>query len=79
MAKKLTKHGNSLALVIDKPLLDALKINQSTDLEISIDKGKIIIQPKQKAKKSLTEKDIDKIAEKIMKKYAPVLKKLADS
>jgi putative addiction module antidote len=79
MSKKLTKHGNSLALVIDKPLLEALKINQNTDLEISIDKGKLIIQPKEKTKKSLTEKDIDKIAEKIMKKYAPVLKKLADS
>ena len=26
MVKKLTKHGNSLALVIDRPILDLLKI-----------------------------------------------------
>jgi hypothetical protein len=26
MVKTLTKHGNSLALVIDKPILDLLKI-----------------------------------------------------
>jgi hypothetical protein len=27
MVKKLTKHGNSLALVIDRPILDLLKID----------------------------------------------------
>jgi antitoxin component of MazEF toxin-antitoxin module len=30
MNKKLTKHGNSLALVIDKPILELLKIKEST-------------------------------------------------
>jgi hypothetical protein len=30
MVKKLTKHGNSLALVIDKPILELLKIDQET-------------------------------------------------
>ena len=27
MVKRLTKHGNSLALVIDRPILDLLKID----------------------------------------------------
>jgi hypothetical protein len=27
MIKKLTQHGNSLALVIDRPILDLLKID----------------------------------------------------
>jgi hypothetical protein len=30
MVKKLTKHGNSLALVIDRPILDLLKIDVET-------------------------------------------------
>ena len=30
MVKKLTRHGNSLALVIDRPILDLLKIDPET-------------------------------------------------
>jgi len=30
MAKTLTRHGNSLALVIDKPILELLKIDEHT-------------------------------------------------
>jgi antitoxin component of MazEF toxin-antitoxin module len=35
MRKKLTKTGNSLALVLDKRLLDQLGINAKTSLEVS--------------------------------------------
>lgn len=37
MVKKLTKHGNSLALVVDRPILDLLKIDPDTLLDISTD------------------------------------------
>ncbi len=33
MIKKLTKHGNSLALVIDRPILDLLRIDPDTPLD----------------------------------------------
>jgi len=75
MTKKLTKHGNSLALVIEKPLLDMLKITEKTELDISIENGALIVRPYKK--KSMNDKDIDKIAEKIMKKYDAVFKKLS--
>ena len=45
MVKKLTKTGNSLALVLDRPLLDRLKINGSTPLEVSTDGQVIVIPP----------------------------------
>jgi len=35
MIKRLTKHGNSLALVIDKGVLDLLKIDEETPISIS--------------------------------------------
>ena len=35
--KRLTNHGNSLALVIDRPVLDLLKIDGDTPLEVSTD------------------------------------------
>ena len=43
MVKKLTKHGNSLALVIDRPILDLLKIDPETLLEVSTDGKQLIV------------------------------------
>ena len=37
MTKRLTRTGNSLALVLDRPLLEATNIDAETDLEISTD------------------------------------------
>ena len=45
MVKKLTKHGNSLALVIDRPILDLLKIDPETLLDVSTDGKQLIIAP----------------------------------
>lgn len=45
MIKKLTKHGNSLALVIDRPILDLLKIDTDTPLDISTDGQRLIVVP----------------------------------
>jgi hypothetical protein len=42
MPKKLTRHGNSLALVIDRPILDLLKIDPETPLD-GITYGKHVI------------------------------------
>ncbi|MDK2970312.1 MAG: antitoxin MazE [Candidatus Sumerlaeota bacterium] len=46
MQKKLVRHGNSWALVIDKPILDLLKIDPETvALDISPAQGGLLIQP----------------------------------
>jgi len=45
MVKKLTKHGNSLALVIDRPILDLLNIEPETPLEVSTDGKQLIVTP----------------------------------
>ena len=37
MRKKLVKHGNSRALVIDKAILELLKIDKDTEVEVSTD------------------------------------------
>ena len=43
--KRLTKHGNSLALVIEKPILDLLKMDADTPLEISTDGDVLVVRP----------------------------------
>ena len=45
MLKKLTKHGNSLALVIDKAVLELLNIDDQTLLDISTDGILLLISP----------------------------------
>ena len=45
MSKRLTRSGNSLALVIDRPLLEALEINADTELELSTDGDVLVVTP----------------------------------
>ncbi len=45
MQKMLIKHGNSLALVIDKPILDMLQISAETPLELSTNGDQILVTP----------------------------------
>ena len=78
MTKKLTKHGNSLALIIDKPLLTMLKISEKTVLELVIQGNELVIRKVGKLRKGQSEEaSVDAIAQKIMDKYAPVFKRLA--
>jgi antitoxin component of MazEF toxin-antitoxin module len=45
MIKKLTRHGNSWALVIDKPVLDLLNIDPESPVEVSTDGQTLIVSP----------------------------------
>jgi len=45
MTKTLIKHGNSLALVIDKPILEMLHISWDTPLELSTNGDALMIVP----------------------------------
>ncbi|MDQ6958721.1 MAG: AbrB/MazE/SpoVT family DNA-binding domain-containing protein [Mariprofundaceae bacterium] len=45
MIKNLTPIGNSLGLIIDRPILKLLGIDRDTELEITTDGETLIIQP----------------------------------
>jgi antitoxin component of MazEF toxin-antitoxin module len=45
MTKKLIKHGNSAALILDKAILELLNVTMDTPLEISTDGKSIVISP----------------------------------
>lgn len=81
MIKKLSKHGNSLALLIDKPILELLDVNENTEFKIRIDEGNIILEPVRKEEVFTISKDkkLQEAYEEIIKKYDSVLKKLAKS
>jgi antitoxin component of MazEF toxin-antitoxin module len=75
MIKTLTAHGNSAALIIDKPILELLGITMDTPLKISTDGKNLIISPLKDAER---EKRFREILQKINEKHKFTLKKLAE-
>ncbi len=45
MIKRLQAIGNSYGVIIDKPILELLRLTPATDLEISTDGERLIITP----------------------------------
>jgi len=45
MIKKLSKHGNSYVLLIEKPIMDLLDIKPESELKIITDGCSLIITP----------------------------------
>lgn len=75
MVKRLTRHGNSLALVIDRPVLELLKIGEDTPLDLTTDGEILIISPQRDRKR---QKQLDETLAKINRKYGEMLNKLTD-
>jgi len=75
MKKKLIKHGNSAALVIDKPIMEMLNITNETTFELSTDGKNLILSPQLE---HTQEKNILDSLEKINKKYGTVLRRLGE-
>ena len=75
MVKKLIRHGNSAALIIDKPIMEILNITEETTFELTTDGRNLILSPQTEYTQ---EKDILNSLEKINKKYGSVLKRLGE-
>ena len=75
MTKKPIRTGNSLAVVLDKPLLDQLHIDADTPLDISTDGRLILISPVRDKKR---EAKLKAITDDMFTRYASVFRRLAE-
>ena len=75
MRKTLIKHGNSLALIIDKPILDVLQISADTPLELTTNGDSILVSPVRDRKR---QKELQASLDKINDKYGDDLQRLAE-
>ena len=75
MIKKLTRTGNSVAFVLDKPLLEALGLNEDSEVEVSTNGQVLVLTPK---RDSSRERKFRKSADKINRKYAGLFKRLSE-
>ena len=74
MRKNLTVIGNSLGIIIEKPILDLLGIGRETQFEMITDGQRLILEPVKIAEK------VDKIKEatrRVMKNHDKTLRELA--
>ena len=75
IVKTLTRHGNSYALVIDKPILELLNITDSTPLNITTDGTSLVISP---AVNGDEDAKFRAALKKAHKRYGRMLKALAE-
>jgi antitoxin component of MazEF toxin-antitoxin module len=75
MVKRLAKHGNSLALVIDRGVLDLLEIDGDTPLSVTTDGKCLIVTP---VRDPAREKRFRAALAEGNRKYGKMLKRLAD-
>lgn len=75
MEKTLIKHGNSLAIVIDKPVLELLQITADTRIELTTNGDAIMLTPVRDKKRQAS---LEAALQKINEQYGDDLRKLAE-
>ena len=75
MIKTLTKHGNSYALVIDKPILELIRASADTPFEIMSDGRSLVLTP---VRDSEEEQKFEAALDKVHKRFGRAMKKLAE-
>jgi antitoxin component of MazEF toxin-antitoxin module len=74
MIKKLTKHGNSYALIIDRGVMDLLQINEKTALYVTTDGKNLIVSPATSEKRS---EKFESALQEVNQKHSRALKRLS--
>ena len=75
MIKTLQRHGNSQALVLDKPILEMLGVREDTRLQISISGGSLVVTP---VNVGVRRAEIDRVFDELQPRYGEMLRRLAE-
>jgi len=73
MVKKLSRIGNSLGLILDRPVLELLQIDENTPIEITTDGNVLVMRPVRSPKRARVRES----ASKLIKAHRKTLAKLA--
>ena len=74
MQKRLVAVGNSLALILDKPILELLHLDRDTPVELRVEGEKLIIAAVTPSQRRARMKEI---AKKVFDEHASTMAKLA--
>jgi antitoxin MazE len=73
MVKKLARIGNSLGIIIERPILELLKVDESTPLELTTDEDVLVIRPMRDSHRTRVRAS----TKKMVNAHAQTLRKLA--
>jgi antitoxin MazE len=75
MVKNLTKHGNSYAIVIDRPILELLRATPDTTFEVITDGQCLVLRP---IRDTEDEKRFQEALDSVHKRFGRAMKRLAE-
>ena len=78
MRKNLSAIGNSLGLVIEKPILELLNITRDTELEVTTDGTRLIVEPVREVEAKGRRGRVGAATKRVMKNYDRTLRRLAE-
>lgn len=80
MIKRLVKHGNSRALIIDRAVLDILHIDDDTELMVAMEGKSLVITPSRPENEEEAERrqEFEETKKRVLKKYESVFRRLAE-
>ena len=77
MRKNLSAIGNSLGLVIEKPILELLNITRDTELEVTTDGTRLIVEPVREVEAKGRRGRVGAATKRVMKNHDRTLRRLA--
>jgi len=78
MRKNLSAIGNSLGLVIEKPILELLNITRDTELEVTTDGTRLIVEPVREVEAKGRRGRVGEATKRVMKNHDRTLRRLAE-
>ena len=78
MRKNLSAIGNSLGLVIEKPILELLNITRDTELEVTTDGTRLIVEPVREVEAKGRRGRVGAATKRVMRNHDLTLRLLAE-
>ncbi len=78
MRKNLSTIGNSLGLVIEKPILELLNITRDTELEVTTDGTRLIVEPVREVEAKGRRGRVGAATKRVMKNHDRTLRRLVE-
>jgi len=78
MRKNLSAIGNSLGLVIEKPILELLNITRDTELEVTTDGTRLIVEPVREVEAKGRRGRVGAATKRVMRNHDRTLRRLAE-
>ena len=76
MIKQLRKVGNSSALILDRPIMELLGIEEGADVQLTVSNGSLIVTPANP--RPVDEKRFEDCLERVVADRREVLRRLAE-